>query len=204
MNQQTMTLHVTALFIHTFFMVMCQVVTFYVFLHPSSKNMVYINVSRIFMFTSNAVSQVIVIFLFLQFSKPVSLKQEVKDDSDDSDYEEEFDRSRDPNLDMMFYVKQMPKMQRLKEDYDIDEKEKTALDYIFEERVQDGETILEECDYIRDDAKIDGFTESCVNQWGQEETQLRTAIYISFVKNADTLNFRKKIKKARKSVIRQS
>lgn len=64
--------------------------------------------------------------------------------------------------------------------------------------------MLEERDYLGEDAKIDGFTGRLTKKWGREESQLRTAIYISFVKDSDTMNFRKKIKKARQSVVRLS
>ena len=73
-NQKTMCLHVTALFIHTFFMVFAQIVTIYTFENPSPYNSNILNVSRIFLFTSQSVSQVIVIYLFIQFSKPVLLQ----------------------------------------------------------------------------------------------------------------------------------
>jgi hypothetical protein len=54
---------------------------------------------------------------------------------------------------------------------------------------------------IQDDAKIDGFTDRMTTKWGEEETQLRLAIYISFVKEQDTMSYRKKTKKRRQSVI---
>lgn len=98
-----MCLHVTALFIHTFFMVGCQFVTIYTFQHPSPQNSDYLNISRIAMFTSQSISQAIVIYLFVEFSKPVSLQKEREDS--DSDFDEEFDTRRDPNLDMMYYVR---------------------------------------------------------------------------------------------------
>ena len=105
---------------------------------------------------------------------------------------------------MMYYVKSMPKMQRLKDvSYDL-YKNKGALEYLFEEREEDGEFVLEERDHLREDEKIDGFTDRLTNKWGQEESQLRMAVYISFVKDSDTMMFRKKVKKARQSLIRQS
>lgn len=52
----------------------------------------------------------IVIYLFLDFAAPVSLKKQVKEDSDD-EYEEEFDRIRDPNADMMYFVNQSNRQQ---------------------------------------------------------------------------------------------
>ena len=83
------------------------------------------------LFTSQSVSQVIVIYLFVQFSKPVSLAKDVKDENE-SDEEYEEISNRDPNLDMMYYVKNMPKMQRIQNvDYDLD-KNKGALEYLFE------------------------------------------------------------------------
>lgn len=106
---------------------------------------------------------------------------------------------------MMYYVKQMPKMQRLKDvDYEIDKK-KGALDYLFDETEhQDGSFVSVERNYIEEDTKIDNFTANLQKKWGEEESHLRTAIYISFVKDTDTIQFRKNIKKARKSVVRQS
>jgi hypothetical protein len=74
------------------------------------------NWGRIGMYGSGVVSEIIVIYLFLQFAKPVQLKSA---DESDSDYEEEFDQIRDPNYDMMYYVKNMPKMKQADEDYDV-------------------------------------------------------------------------------------
>jgi len=39
----------------------------------------------------------------MQFAKPVSLKDQLEDI--DNDFDEEFDTIRDPNLDMMYYVR---------------------------------------------------------------------------------------------------
>jgi len=64
-NQKTMCLHVTALFIHTFFLVACQYVTIYTFMNPASINKNILNISRIFLFGSQSVSQAIVIYLFV-------------------------------------------------------------------------------------------------------------------------------------------
>ena len=62
------------------------------------------------MFSSQAVSCVIVVYLFKQFALPVSLKNEIKEDSDSDGYEEEFDKIRDPNTDLMFYANQKQNM----------------------------------------------------------------------------------------------
>jgi hypothetical protein len=189
-----MCLHVTALLIHTFWLVWVEILTVISFMYPKTPHIgKYLKLSRIFCYFSQAISQTIVNWLFIQFAMPVSLKQEVKGD-DDSDYEEEFDQMRDPNLDMMYYVKGMPKMQRLKDvDYEID-RNKGALDYLFEEREQDGSIFAVERDIYDEDVKIDGFHDEVTKKWGEEETQLRTAIYISFVKKQDTFHFRQKIK----------
>lgn len=108
---------------------------------------------------------------------------------------------------MMYYVKQMPNisMRRIKDvDYEID-KNKGALDYLFNETEDmDGSFVSTSRNFIEEDTKIDKFTINLQKKWGEEESQLRTAIYISFVKQTDTLMFRKKIKRARKSFIRQS
>jgi hypothetical protein len=39
-------------------------------------------------------------------------------------------------------------------------------------------------------------------RWGEEETQLRMAVFVAFVNNHDHLRFKKKVKQARKSVVR--
>jgi uncharacterized radical SAM superfamily protein len=59
-------------------------------------------------------------------------------------------------------------------------------------------------DDLMQDNKIDGFTDRMTTKWGEEETKLRLAIYVSFVKESDTLNFRKKVKRHRQSVVRMS
>jgi hypothetical protein len=51
---------------------------------------------------------------------------------------------------------------------------------------------------------MNNFTDKLNEKWGAEECQLRTAIYISFVKDSETRLFRKKIKQARTSFMRQS
>ena len=51
---------------------------------------------------------------------------------------------------------------------------------------------------------MNNFTDKLNKKWGAEESQLRTAIYISFVKDSETRLFRKKIKQARSSFMRQS
>jgi hypothetical protein len=55
------------------------------------------------------------IYLFVQFSKPVEIKKEGEDsDSDDGEM-------NNVNLDMIYYVKNMPKMRRIKDvDYNVD------------------------------------------------------------------------------------
>jgi hypothetical protein len=170
LNLKTMTLHVTALFVHTFFLLVNCTVAYWVFKNPSPKNTLIINITRIVLFSSNGISQTIVVYLFLQFAKPVSLKQEVKEDSD-SDYEEEFDRIRDPNMDMIYYVKNMPKMQRL-EDVDLNiDQNKGVAQYLFEEGQREGSFVIEtEPDLFEQDNKIDGFTDKMATKWGEEET----------------------------------
>ena len=81
------------------------------------------------------------------------------DEDSDSDYEDEFDRMRDPNIDMLYYVKEMPKFQRVKDvDYNID-KGKGAIEYLNDEAESDGSFHVSERDYIDEDAKIDNFTD---------------------------------------------
>ena len=92
-NQKTMCLHVTALFIHTFFIVVAQYITIYAFMNPAPINKNILNISRICLFGSQSISQAIVIYLFVQFSKPVSLTKDVESDDSDSD-EYELDERR--------------------------------------------------------------------------------------------------------------
>jgi hypothetical protein len=192
-----MALHVLALFLHTFFIAFFQVCRCLYFVNPTDRNDYIWTWSRLGMYCSGSISEFIVIYLFLQFSRPVSLKAYVKED-DDSDYEEEFDRVRDPNADMMFYVKNMPKMKKKeKEDYDVSRELK-------EEEFDDDFEVEDALEALNEDAKIDGFVDRMSSLWGEEETKLRMAVFVAFVNNHDTLQFRKKAKTARKSVVRST
>jgi hypothetical protein len=167
-NHRTMCLHATALFIHTFFLAVCQAITVITFLVPSPNNTGYLNYSRMILYAAQSSSQAIVIYLFLQFAKPVSLKKEIQES--DSDYEDEFDSIRDPNLDMMYYVKSLPKLKRLKEvDYEIDDS-KGVAQQLFESSEHDGEFEVKETECLDDDDRIEGFTSNAVDKWGIEET----------------------------------
>lgn len=106
-----MRLHVTALFIHTIFLAFFQACVVLLYKTQGSVKWTIVKaVAKATMFTSQSVSQIIVIYLFQLFAIPVSLKKDVQEEDDE--YEEEFDRARDPNADMMFYVKNMPKVKR--------------------------------------------------------------------------------------------
>ena len=111
------------------------------------------------------------------------------------------------NLDMLYYMKNMPKMQRLKDvDYNVEGMYTSAKQYLFEDEGQDGSFYdpNRELNYIEGvDAKIENFTKEIKQNWGEQESQLRTAVYISFVKETDTHLFRKKIQK-RRSTFRKS
>lgn len=159
------------------------------------------NWACLIMFLSGVVSEVIVIYLLLEFSRPVSLAREVKED--DSDYEEEFDRIRDPNADMMYFVKTAPKMKRIKDvDYDIDN-DKSAAQVLFEDKDAPSVYMCNETEF--EDAEIDKLTDRMSVQWGGiEESQLRMAVFVAFVDNKDTVNLRKKTKKNRKEVVRRA
>lgn len=95
-------------------------------------------------------------------------------------------------MDMLYYVRGMPKLQRTQENYDLS----------VSKTDQDEDDQFE--DAFDESAKIDDFADRMTTKWGAEETQLRTAIYISFVKNSDTLHFRCKIKNARQTFTRLS
>lgn len=74
-NQKTMALHVLALFLHTFFMAFFQICRCIYFKDPTPGWEYTWNWSRLGMYASGDISEVIVIYLFLEFSKPVSLKK---------------------------------------------------------------------------------------------------------------------------------
>ena len=206
-----MTLHVLALFLHTICMMFFQIGRVYYFKSigtDSEQTWATIwNWGRLAMYLSGVISEIIVIYLFLEFSTPVSLKKVKEKEEEEEDYEEEFDRIRDPNVDMMYFVKtanQAPKMKRIRDDinYDIDN-EKGAAEYLFDD--QDAPSVWNVDESEFDDAEIDKFTDSCSVAWGgEEESQLRMAVFVAFVNNKDTVNLKKKAKKNRKEVIRRA
>ena len=80
-NRQTMTLHVLALFLHTICMMFFQIGRVYYFKsigtpHQETWAVIW-NWGRLAMYLSGVISEVIVIYLFLEFSRPVSLKKEI-------------------------------------------------------------------------------------------------------------------------------
>lgn len=85
------------------------------------------------------------------------------------------------NLDMLYYVKNMPQFQRVKDvDYNVGNYT-SAIEYLFEEEEQDASFYTPNRDFIGgSDDKSEQFTKKLKQNWGEEESQLRTAIYISF------------------------
>jgi hypothetical protein len=69
-NQKTMSLHVLALFLHTFFVSLLLVARFKYFAHPTPHNEYIWNWCRFGMLSSGTISEFIVIYLFIEFSKP--------------------------------------------------------------------------------------------------------------------------------------
>ena len=133
--------------------------------------------------TTQSISQVILIYLFVQFSKPDVMKTE----EGDSDEEERCDM----NLDMIYYMKNVPKMQRIKDvDYNVDIY-KSAKQYLFEDESLKG-SYKEKGFHVPIDAynteetQIDNFKNEMQKNWGKRESKLRTAIYVSFVKSTET------------------
>jgi hypothetical protein len=55
-NEKTMCLHVTALFLHTVVIVIVQYITVYTFINPSPKDDFVLNISRIVLFASQSIS----------------------------------------------------------------------------------------------------------------------------------------------------
>lgn len=101
------------------------------------------------------------VYLFVQFSKPVGLKQE----EDESDSEQ--DERRDLNIDFLYYVKNMPTFQRIKDvDYNVDIYT-SAKEYLFEDEGKDGEFITVDQEHFdRDEIKIELFKNEVVKNWG--------------------------------------
>ena len=99
-------------------------------------------------------------------------------------------------------------MQRIKKvDYDVD-KFISANQYLFEDEGLDGSFIDFGLKNPKDDAyteetQIYNFKNEIRKTWGAQESQLRTAIYVSFVKDTDTNLLRKKVKQ-RRSTFRKS
>ena len=105
-------------------------------------------------------------------------------------------------MDMIYYVKQMPKMKRMRDvDYNVDQS-KGAIEYLFEDEGMDGSFVQRPNYETEEDNQIEDFSNDLAKTWGRAESQLRTAIYVSFVKDTDTHLFRKKIKQQRKSIKR--
>ena len=167
-NQKTMCLHIIALFIHTFFISVTQAMTIYTFMEPAPFNYSMMVVARMVRDTSQSISQIIVIYLFVQFSKPAVVKTE----EGESDSEEE---RRDMNLDMMYYVKNMPtvQMKRIKDvDYDID-KYTSAKEYLYDNRGEATSFIAPYLDNDNDEieeGKIESFTNEIQKNWGEQES----------------------------------
>ena len=85
-------------------------------MHPESKAYAKTDFTRSALFTSQEISQAIVIYLFVQFSKPVSFANDAQDQESDDELEDK----RDANIDMLFYMGKGPKMMQRDVDYDID------------------------------------------------------------------------------------
>ena len=124
-----MCLHVTALFMHTIVIVVVQFITVYSFENPSPKDDLILNISRICLFGSQSVSQTIVIYLFVQFSKPQSLMEE-RAKSEESDLTDDMDGSQDEKLNMLLYIQSMPKMVKSGVTLHIDNS-KSALEQLY-------------------------------------------------------------------------
>lgn len=73
---------------------------------------------------------------------------------------------RDPNADMMYYVKNLPKINRKDLNLDIDET-KGAAEQLFDSRDEGG---MDDDEVFENDAQIDGFVDRMSTLWGQEET----------------------------------
>lgn len=220
-----MTLHVLALFLHTFCMMFFQIGRCYYFKsfgRPNEDTWANIwNWGRLAMYLSGVLSEVIVIYLFLEFSKPVSLK---KVQGEDSDYEEELDSVRNPTVDLMYFVKTAPKLKRIRElDYNIDQN-KGAAQHLFDDKsamtpsVWNPTTEQSELGFRKesdevffktisefDDLEIDKLTEKTNKKWGgEEESQLRMAVFVAFVNNKDVHHLKKRSQYNRNQIVKRA
>ena len=99
---------------------------------------------------------------------------------------------------MLYYVKDQPTMQRIKKvDYNVD-KYISAKQYLFEDEGLDGTFRDPDFRILINDARteetqIENFKSEIQKNWGEQESKLRTAIYVSFVKDTDTNLLRKKV-----------
>ena len=125
---------------------------------------------------SQSISQAIVVYLFVQFSRPVVFKKAGEGESDSDE-----DERRDPNLDYIGVS-------------NLNASKKTiANQYLFGDEGLDGTLQF----------SIENFEKEIQENWGEQENQLRTAIYCSFIKDTDTNLLLKKFKQ-RKSNYRNS
>jgi hypothetical protein len=113
------------------------------------------------MFTSQSISVIIVIYLFMIFAMPVELKKEVKAEKEENDeYDEDFDEMRDPNADLMYYAKKNManpqqnslKLSRREANYDVSDGS-GSLDDALEDTNEDEN----DEEIFNEDAQIDAF-----------------------------------------------
>ena len=103
-DKKVMGLHVIAIFTYTFFGLLLQAAVIYYFINPCPWSNDFLSYTRMIMLTSQSVSQVIMIYLIVRFSKPDEPVSDVESLSD-AEY-------RDPNLEKFYYLSDLPKMKR--------------------------------------------------------------------------------------------
>lgn len=91
---------------------------------------------------------------------------------------EEVEDERDPNVDMLYYMGNV-KMQKRDLDLNID-RDQGAIAYLFEDEGMDGSFRIP-IDF-QDELAKSKFSNRLSSRWGEEETQLRTAVYVSFMR----------------------
>jgi hypothetical protein len=132
-NAKTMCLHVTVLFIHTLVVLVTQAITYWSFVHPTPKSSDTLNISRIVLFGSQTISQVIVVYLFLQFSMPKKIGGIDNDGQAMSVYESDSEEledthGRENELDMLWCIRSMPKMEaKAKVDFNLPPSDSSAV-----------------------------------------------------------------------------
>lgn len=215
-NTKVMTLHITALFIHTFFLVFFQFCVIMQLQHPGNNTWIMTkDTSRNLMYTSQTISQMIVIYLFCLFAKPGQTQSQADSSDEETEDYTITRRASTSNADFLYYVnksatgvnsnaKSMRFRTKSREALDaglLDLGEGLDLSNDANHMETDNlavDVVDEDDEFFKQEEKErDRLTNRMSIKYGEEEAQLRVAVFVSFVNKKDKLKFNKmnKIKK---------